>query len=238
MRERFELVVPCYNEAPGLELLISETVKAAEEFLFTPETFQLVLVDNGSVDGTYESLQALKASAWGKWMRFVHLEKNQGYGGGILAGLQSTNAAWVGWTHADLQTHPRDAFRALGVALERRKEKILARGRRKNRKPMEFFISRGYELALGYYWGFWGYEVNAQPKVFPRALIEKLGEAKRNILFDAFVLRTARENGYVLTSIPVRYAPRAQGVSSWNFSLKSRLRTFRALLVDLRTAIS
>ena len=41
------------------------------------------------------------------------VEVNQGYGYGLWQGLQASTAEYVGWSHADLQCDPNDAFRAL-----------------------------------------------------------------------------------------------------------------------------
>lgn len=56
----FELVVPCFNEAESLELLIEKSAQSALEVGLTPQNFQLVLVDNGSRDHTQEILKELK----------------------------------------------------------------------------------------------------------------------------------------------------------------------------------
>ena len=78
-----QLVLPAYNEHENLEDLINRTVKAANEFDYSPESFQLVLVNNGSTDKTAAVLSRLKKSDLGPWFQVVHVVKNKGYGFGV-----------------------------------------------------------------------------------------------------------------------------------------------------------
>jgi len=231
----FELVVPCFNEALSLEGLIQETVEAALKEGLQPEKFQLVLVNNGSSDGSLQVFQELKTGPLGKWFRVITLEKNQGYGGGILAGLKNTRAPWVGFFHADLQCHPRFAFQAFQVATKS-SEKILVRGQRSKRTWSEKAVSRAYEFCVGGLWRLWRYEINAQPKVFSRSMIDELDGAPTGITFDAYVLLKAQQKGFMEEMIPVELTPRALGESHWATSFKKRLITFWKVYRELKNA--
>jgi len=230
----FELVVPCFIEALSLEGLIKETVQAAEKEGLQPENFQLVLVNNGSSDDSLRALQELKTGTLRKWFRVISLEKNQGYGGGVLAGLKNTRAPWVGFFHADLQCHPRFALQAFQVA-NKSSENILVIGQRGKRNWSEKAVSRAYELCVGVTWRLWRYEINAQPKVFSRLLIEDLEGAPTGITFDAYVLLKAQQKGLIEEIIPVELTPRALGESHWATSFKKRLITFWKVYRELQS---
>lgn len=91
---------------------------------------------------------------------------NQGYGGGIYAGLKTTRAPWVGFTHADLQCDPSDAMRAF-LDCKKISGPAIVQGKRKNRDLSDWIVSRVFEFCVGVIWGFWAFDLNAQPKVFP-----------------------------------------------------------------------
>ena len=87
---QIEIVIPCYNEArnlPGLIQLLEEIVEDSG--------LGFVLVDNGSTDGSAEIFSKIINPK----ICVVTLEINQGYGGGILAGLRQCNCQFVGWMH-------------------------------------------------------------------------------------------------------------------------------------------
>lgn len=227
---QFECVIPCFNEAESLSTLIKKFVQSAQQRSLTPRSFQLVLVDNGSQDRTQELLKELKESEWGGWFSVVRLEKNLGYGGGIYRGLQSTRAPWVGFTHADLQCEPQDAIKAFLLC---RNNPNLIKGRRKNRHWFDWMVSRSFELSVGIIWGFWRFDLNAQPKIFSRELIEKLENPPAGITFDAFVLWSAKKMGIPIREIEVTLASRSHGSSHWNRGVRKRLATFIHVLYEL-----
>lgn len=232
---QFELVIPCFNEAENLPALISKTVDAAQKAEFTSDTFQLVLIENGSVDSSLEVLNQLKETSWGPWFRFLRLSINQGYGGGILAGLKTTRAPWVGFTHADLQSDPKDAFLAWKEC-SRLGTNGIVKGMRSNRSGLEWIISRGYEFSVGALWNFWKWDLNAQPKVFHRSLVPALSKAPTGISFDAFVLFRAKDCRFQMKNIEVQYSKRFKGKSHWANGFFKRLKTFYKVFWELKTA--
>ena len=96
---KLSLVIPCYNEAANLPLLL-ERYKA----LTARSDAEVILVDNGSTDNSPDVLAALLPSYPG--CRSVRVERNQGYGYGILQGLRAAQGEILAWTHADMQTDP------------------------------------------------------------------------------------------------------------------------------------
>jgi len=229
----FELVVPCFNESESLNLLVAETVVAAESHGLSSETFQLILVDNGSKDPTASVLSQIQQTKYAKWFRVVSLEKNRGYGGGILSGLSFCTAPWVGYIHADLQCDPKFAFqsyqecRAFG-------DNGFVKGARKKRLFSEWCVSRCYELVVGLLWGLWRHEINAQPKVFSKTLLPHLVQAPQGISFDAFVLLQAKQRRFHEKTIQVDLKPRVFGNSHWATSFKKKWITFWRVFKELQ----
>src|SRR5690606_24056865 len=136
-------VLPCFNEAEGLEGLVAHIALTAEERGYGPERFRVVLVDNGSTDDTPWLLRRLSHPPCGADFRTITLPQNRGYGGGLLAGLQSTTAPIVGYSHANLQCDPTDAFRALRL---QQSQGGLVKGERHERALSEVFVSRAFEF--------------------------------------------------------------------------------------------
>ena len=228
-----ELVVPCFNEGPSIPKLIQEFQQTAKARGLSSKETKLVLVNNGSTDETLSLIENEKGKQTNEWFRIVHLSQNQGYGGGILKGLESSQAPWVGYTHADLQCPLRDAFKCLDKCREFG-ELSLVRGVRRKRRVADWFVSRFYDLAVGVLWNFWRYDLNAQPKVFSRGLVRNLKGAPRGISFDAFVLYQAEKSGFRSEKIPVFLFKRLNGVSHWANSPWKRIRTFFFVFKELR----
>lgn len=212
------LVIPCYNEAENLPLLI----RRVEESFEPQQEAEVVLVDNGSSDET-ESILAT-ALAGHRVLRSVRVEENQGYGHGILAGLRAARGRFLGWTHADMQTDPADALRALSlIRAAPSPDQVYAKGRRHGRPLSDVVFTVGmsaFETAL-LRRPLW--DINAQPNVFPRWFYEAAAPAApHDFSLDLYFYFEARRRGLEIRRFPVRFGERAHGVSHWNVDWKSK----------------
>lgn len=224
MTTEFEVVVPAYNEEKSLSHLIDGYANAAKAAGFDPSSFQLVIVNNGSTDNSAETLAELSKSPSGKWFRTVHIVKNIGYGHGIHSGLLETKASIVGYSHADEQCAPEDTFRAR-EKLKNKETKSIVKGVRSRRNWKDIFVSRTFELLAKLILGTHAYEINAQPKVFPRSLLNELRNPPVHFAFDLYVLYQAEKNNYSTVDVPVEFPPRVHGVSRWAATFFSRFKT-------------
>jgi glycosyltransferase involved in cell wall biosynthesis len=225
----FELVVPAYNESRNLKILIGQTIEAAKQRGFGKDSFQLIVVNNGSVDDSNVVLTQLAGGALGEWFRVVLVPKNQGYGHGLWQGLQNTNAEIIGWSHADLQCDPANAFKAYEI-LRAESESCLVKGTRSGRDSKDIFVSRVFELFAFLILGVRVHEMNAQPKVFPRELINEFQNPPKTFAFDLYALYKAQKSGYQIMNIPVSFPPRIHGVSSWASHFILRYRTIIGII--------
>lgn len=219
---RFSLVIPSYNEEANLPLLVGRCRE-----VYTDPAHEVVLVDNGSTDGTPELLPRLLEGQ--SIVRSVRVAKNQGYGFGILQGLRAANGEVLGWTHADMQTDPRDALRALECfdrAAE--PERLFVKGRRTGRPLGDVVFTVGmsvFETALlqKLLW-----DINAQPTVFPRSFFETWGDdAPSDFSLDLYAYYRARQAGFRVERFPVVFGERAHGSSHWNVDWQAKVKFIR-----------
>lgn len=224
MPRHFELVLPAYNEAGGLEILIRRACAAARQGGLTQDTFQLIVVDNGSTDTSAEVLKRLASSPLGSWFKIVTVADNQGYGHGVLSGLRETDAPIIGYSHADLQCDPADAIKAYQLA-SKRTARLMVKGKRLGRDWKDKAVSRVFEACSTAILGMYAAEINAQPKVFNRSLLAYLKQPPKNFAFDLYVMYQARKAGWDVATIDVHFPPRQHGQSHWASSFLSRYRT-------------
>lgn len=205
---KFSLVIPCYNEAANLPLLLARCAAVAAQ-----PGVEVVLVDNGSTDASPEVLAQLLPQHPG--CRSVRVEKNQGYGYGILSGLRAAQGELLGWTHADMQTDPQDALRGLAL-FERHGPEIFVKGRRHGRPLADVVFTMGMSAfeTLLLQRPLW--DINAQPTMFSRRFFETWTAPPFDFSLDLYAYYQAVVSGRPVYRFPVEFRSRAHGVSHWN----------------------
>jgi dolichol-phosphate mannosyltransferase len=93
------VVAPAYDEADLIETFVARTLAA-----LAGERVELVVVDDGSSDGTGEALDRLAAGE--PRLRVVHLSRNFGHQAALTAGLEHARGDAVVMIDADLQDPP------------------------------------------------------------------------------------------------------------------------------------
>jgi undecaprenyl-phosphate 4-deoxy-4-formamido-L-arabinose transferase len=120
------VVVTVFNEAGCVEELYRRTVAALEP---GPRTFELIVVDDGSTDGTFAMLERLHGGD--QRVRAVRFKRNFGQHPAMHAGLSRARGDIVVTMDGDLQNAPEDIPR-LVEAVEAGND--VASGRRRARK--------------------------------------------------------------------------------------------------------
>lgn len=225
------IVLPCYNEAMGLEALLKRFAETCGG-----TSFELILVDNGSVDDTQQVLARLLPQF--PFARTVQVAKNQGYGHGILTGLQAATGDVLAWSHADLQTDPADIFHAWRIYRAAAvPQRTVVKGHRHDRSLSERIVSWGMQILATLLLRTRLTEINAQPKMFHRDLLSCLPNPPIDLNFDLYMLYAAKKCGWRLVNFPVAFPPRQHGHSSWATSWRSKARTIgRSVKYLLRLA--
>ncbi len=231
--KKLSIAVPCYNEEKNIPLIIAAFKKAVGE----RKNIEVILVNNGSTDDSQNVFEReLKEE---KLFKLVNVTKNQGYGFGILSGLEAASGNVLAWTHADMQTDPSDVIKGFDLY----EENILIKGKRQNRKALEFLFTFGMQIIASIALRTYLDDINAQPKIFSREFYEKYvkNQAPHDFSLDLFLLYQAKKNNYKIKEIAVDFTKRmhgeAKGGGSWKTRIKLIKRTF-AYIIKLRKFVA
>jgi glycosyltransferase involved in cell wall biosynthesis len=94
------ILMPVYNERERVQRAIAEVLETE-----LPTEFELIVVDDGSTDGSRE---ILRAGDWGDRVRLVEHEHNQGKGAAIQTALTHARGEFSAIFDADLEYDPED----------------------------------------------------------------------------------------------------------------------------------
>lgn len=219
MKIKYSLVIPCYNEAKTLPFLIERLVHS-----FTAkDEIEIILVNNGSTDNSESILQ--EAAAQYDFLETVHVVKNQGYGYGILQGLNAAKGDFLGWTHADMQADPSDV--KIGFKFfeaDKNPEALFVKGLRFGRPFSDVIFTMGMSIfdSILFFLPLW--DINAQPTLFSRKFYEEWQNPPHDFALDLYAYASAVHKKMTIRKFSVHFGKRLHGVSHWNIDWKSKLK--------------
>lgn len=156
------------------------------------------------------------------------MEKNIGYGYGIMSGLRSAKGEFLAFSHADMQCDPKDVFRAFELLRKQENsERVLVKGNRKGRQ--NFLTSGLHMLARALFLRRFD-DINGQPKIFDKGLMHTFKNPPNGFQLDFYLQYKALKSGYRVVSFPVAFGQRKFGYSKWATSLKSRIKNVSRFL--------
>ena len=213
------IIIPCYNEANSIPLLLKKIESLKEDY------FEIILINNGSTDDTKNILKQAKVNFK---MIVINLEKNLGYGNGIIQGIKKAEGEIISWTHADLQTDPMDVINAYNLYIEQGNiENFILKGKRINRNFIDSFFTFMMSLISRILLGVKLSDINAQPKMFHHNYFKDLDQAPKDFSLDLFFLYKGVKSGKSILEYPVIFSNRLYGESKGGGTLKGKIKLIK-----------
>ena len=106
---KLSVVIPVYNEAENVPLLVKELAAIVAAF----DAFEVLLVDDGSVDETWEAI--VQCASNFEFLRGIRCVENRGQSAAMLHGLAEVAYDLVATLDGDLQNDPADLPKLAGA---------------------------------------------------------------------------------------------------------------------------
>ena len=203
------IVIPFYNEEDNARNVIT-----CLEQVLRKVDYEIVAVDNGSFDMTGEILRSIKS----RRLKIVKVEKNVGFGFGVISGLKAAKGAYVGYMWGDNQISPSvvlDVFKKLKEeGMDLCKIKRMARDYSFFRKLESGFYNRLFMRIL---FGKITNDVNGSPKIMKRGIYERLRLESKDWFIDTEVMVKCKCLNARVGEVSAVYAKRRVGKSKVKF---------------------
>ncbi len=202
------VLIPAYNEADTIEELVERTARAFDELAAPGE---LIFVDDGSVDGTGDRVEALQARY--PWLRLIRHRRNQGLTVALQHGFQAARGDYIIFLPADLESHPDEDIPKLYHKLLEGYD--VASGWRQGRADGKVFASAIYNAVSRWLFHVQVHDAN-WIKGFRREVIEELPPLRSD--WHRFLLHIAADQGWRVGEVPTNWYPRRAGRSHYGFA--------------------
>lgn len=204
----FSIVSPVYNGELLVNLLVDRIIAVFKD---SRHAYEIVLVDDGSVDGSRALLKELAGKY--SFIKVILLTGNHGQHIAIKAGLDFCIGDWVVVMDCDLQDEP-EAISSLIQALEKNTDAVFAHRDKQSDAVIKRFYSSLFYSILGLETGIPFSGSTANFGLYSRRLINEVCAAKYAYFFLPIAVRK-----YALKTIAVdvKHAPRAAGETGYSF---------------------
>jgi len=204
---KLSIVIPAHNESKNLQLLIPQLDTTLSTI---GEEYEIIIVDNASVDDTSAEIDLLKK----KFPKVVGIfEPEKGFGSAILAGLKNAQGEVLGYIHADNQMESMDVLR---IYKKLKQENLaLCKATRLDRHDgfVRWVISRVYNILFRIMFRARLRDINGSPKLFTGEFFQKANISSRDWFIDPEIVIKAQKMGVRMGEVEIHTLPREYGFS-------------------------
>src|SRR3972149_11883961 len=214
------VVLPAYNEAKNIEGTVSEAISYLREKF---EQFEIIVVNDGSVDETREIVERLSLS--NPKIVLVNHPKNLGYGSALRTGFERASLDYIFFMDSDGQFDISDLDRLIPFIKD---YEVIVGYREKRADPFIRSLNTWlYHLFIRLLFGLKIRDMDCAFKLFPRTAYYDIRPIKSGgALFSAELIIKLGKKGFKIKEVPVRHFPRRFGKQT-GANLKVILRMFK-----------
>jgi glycosyltransferase involved in cell wall biosynthesis len=196
------VLIPVYNERATVAEIIRR-IRAVE----IPLTLQVIVVDDGSSDGSDKVLQALEDST----VRVIRHTHNQGKGAAIRTGMEAMTGDLLLIQDADLEYDPDDWPRLLEPILKGKARVVYGSrftGQRKNMLPLHWFGNRMLSLVTNILYSSTLSDMETCYKLFDAEVLKGITLVSDRFEFEPEITAKVMRRGFRIYEVPISYAGR------------------------------
>lgn len=189
------------------------------------DDYEILLIDDGSTDGTSQLADELAAEY--PPVRAIHHGKNRGYGAALQSGFRGASKEYVFYTDGDGQFDLEE----LPGLLEFMSRFDIVSAYRMNRQEglVRKFNAFCWTKLVGFLFHLKLKDIDCAFKLYKRKIFDEIEMVSTGALIDTEILARARQKGYAITQVGVHHYPRMAGKAT-GANINVILKAFRELL--------
>jgi glycosyltransferase involved in cell wall biosynthesis len=209
VKEKISILIPAFNEEDKIILTIKETINVFEKIGYD---YEIVIIDDGSVDNTFATVQEHLNVFNGK-VKIERYKSNTGKGYAIKYGFNFVSGDYVLFLDADLDLHPSQITNFLKLIEESKADVVMGSKRHKDSvvdyPKSRKFLSNGYYFLIKILFGLPVKDTQTGFKLFRYEAL-KNGISRiivKRYAFDLELLVVLHKQGYKIIEGPIYLKP-------------------------------
>ena len=202
------IVLPAYNEEPNIAAVVQQALDCLPRLA---DEYEVIVVDDGSRDGTSKAVEPLLAEHHPR-VRLLRHERNQGYGAALRIGFSRVRYDYVFYTDADRQFDIAELEYLLPLLREH--DAVVGFRVYRYDSPTRLVASTVYNWIVRLLFRVRVRDVDCSFKLFRREVIEKVTIECTDFFVDTELVAKARRWNFRIVEKGVRHYARVAGETS------------------------
>jgi dolichol-phosphate hexosyltransferase len=206
MPASLSILMPVFNERETVEAAIADALEAE----LPVDSRQLVVIDDGSTDGTRELLQD---TTWPDSVTLVFHDRNRGKGAAIRTGLEHATNDFAAILDADLEYRAADLAPLLDPLLSGEAQVVYGTRSWSSHSAFSFWYvvgNKGVTFATNLLYNCWISDVMTCHKVMRTELFRSLELRERGFAIEPEITARVLRSGERIYEVPISYRARTR----------------------------
>jgi dolichol-phosphate hexosyltransferase len=199
------VVMPVFNERVRLERAVAAVLDAK-----VADRFELLIVDDGSTDGTRD---ILRKGSWPAEVRVIYHERNRGKGAAIRTALVEARGVYTTIMDADLEYEPSDIPALLAPLRGGDAQAVFGTRGFQSHSAYSFWYvvgNRAVTLATNLLYNSWVSDMMTGQKAMPTEIFRSLELRERGFAIEAEITARLLRARIRIYEVPINYTARSR----------------------------
>jgi glycosyltransferase involved in cell wall biosynthesis len=200
------ILMPVYNERATVDAAVRQ-VLATE---LPVKEVELIVVDDGSTDGTRELIEQ---ASWADEVRVLRHDSNRGKGRAVRTALEQARGTYCAIMDADLEYDPGDLDKLLEPLLSGRADVVFGTRGFESHSSFSFWYvvgNKAVTLAAGMLFNAWLDDIMTGQKVMRTEVLRSLDLRERGFTIEPEITARLLAGGHRIYEIPISYMARGR----------------------------
>jgi dolichol-phosphate hexosyltransferase len=218
------IVMPVFNERLRLERAVDAVLAAR-----VSDTLELIIVDDGSTDGTRE---ILRDRSWPSEVRVIYHERNRGKGAAIRTALDEARGLYTTIMDADLEYEPTDIPTLLAPLRAGDAQAVFGTRGFQSHSAFSFWYvvgNRAVTFAANLLFNSWVSDMMTGQKAMSTELFRSLDLRASGFAIEAEITARLLRKGVRIYEVPITYTARSREEGK-KLTARDGIRVLRTLI--------
>lgn len=210
---------PCYNDKGTIATMVADAESTVKKIT---GDFEIIVIDDGSTDGSRELLKNLVLKC--PYLKIIFHEKNKGYGGALRSGFKNATKDFIFYTDGDAQYDIRELTKLADKFEETDVDWINGYKIKRNDPFQRVIIGKIYQYIMKFLFNLKVKDVDCDFRLMKREIFDKVNLESNSGMICTEMMRKFQNAGFKVAEVGVHHYFRTYGKSQF-FNFKRIFKT-------------